>query len=85
MWAHTKLSPGGKKFTLSPDTDVYHIGLPYVSTADVIIQLSKPSDKELKLLNLTTLVDTLQRDPDLVHMPDREIPVMMQIVYINRM
>ena len=56
IWIHAKHSNGSKIYILSPDTDVYHIGLPLISsTEETIIQLSKPSDKELNLLNLHVL------------------------------
>ena len=48
-WPHLKHSTGRKKFILSPDTDVYNIGPPLVYAGDsIVIQLSKPSDKDLK-------------------------------------
>ena len=31
LWLHLRYSAGTKKFILSPDTDVYHIGLPLVT------------------------------------------------------
>jgi len=50
---HLKYSAGTKEFILSPDTDVYHIGLSLVTPSEsVIVQLSIPSHKELKLLHL---------------------------------
>ena len=69
-----KHSAGNKKYILSTDTDVYHIGLPLISqTEELIIQLSKPSDKELNLLHLHMFVDLLNRDPDLAHVPNHNI------------
>lgn len=62
IWIPAKHSTGSKKYILSPDTDVYHIGLPLISsTEEIIIQLSKPSDKELNLINLHIFVDLLCR------------------------
>ncbi len=83
LWLHMKHSAGRRKFILSPDTDVYHIGLPLVSAGDsVIIQLSKPSDKDLKLINLNILIDLLKRDPDLVHIHDSHIPRVLQTLFV---
>ena len=83
IWLHSKCSAGMKKFILSPDTDVYHIGLPLVMSGEsVLVQLSRPSDKELKLLNLNILIDVLKRDPDLVHIPELHIPRVMQTLFV---
>jgi len=83
LWLHLKHSSGRKKFILSPDTDVYHIGLPLISEEDsVIVQLSKPSDKELKLINMNALIDLLKRDPDLVHVEESHIPRLIQTLFV---
>lgn len=83
LWLHLKHSTGRKKFILSPDTDVYHIGLPLVTAGDsVLVQLSMPSDKELKVLNVNTLLDLLKRDPDLVHVPEVHIPRVLQTLFV---
>ena len=39
---------------LSPDTEVYHIGRPLVAhtNLDIIVQLSKFNNRELRLLNM---------------------------------
>lgn len=82
-WLHTKFCVGNKKFMLSPDTDVYHIGLPLLSPTDkVIVQLSRPSDKELNLLNLHKLADLIQRDPDLAHIPSNDILPIVQSLFV---
>ena len=83
IWLHLRHSAGNRKFILSPDTDVYHIGLPLVSPGEtVLVQISRPSDRELKLLNVNTLVDLLQRDPDLVHIPEGSIPRVIQTLFV---
>ena len=83
VWLHLKHSAGTRKFILSPDTDVYHIGLPLLMAGESIyIQVSRPSDKELKLLHLNTLIDVLRRDPDLVHIPESDIPRVFQTLFV---
>lgn len=83
VWLHAMQSPGPNKFILSPDTDVYHIGLPLIPPCDhVIVQLSKPSDKTLKLMDLTLLADALKRDPHLVHISENNILWMVQLLYV---
>ena len=36
VWMHTLNSPGLRKLVLSPDTDVYHIGLPIVAGTNLM-------------------------------------------------
>ena len=84
IWIHAQHSTGSKKYILSPDTDVYHIGLPLIlSTEEIIIQLSRPSDKELNLLNLHIFVDLLRRDPDLAHISSHTIPMIVQALFVS--
>ena len=83
LWLHLRHSTGTNKFILSPDTDVYHIGLPLVIPGEnVLIQLSLPSNKELKILALHNLVDLLKRDPDLVHISEAYIPTVLQTLFV---
>ena len=83
IWLHAKFCMGSKTFILSPDTDVYHIGLPLLSSTDeVIAQLSRPSDKELNLLNLHILADLLQRDPDLAHILSNDVLTIVQSIFV---
>ena len=84
IWLHVKYSAGEKKFIVSPDTDVYHIGLPLLSStaSQVMVQLSRPSDKDLKLLVLNLLLNLLKHDPDLAHISNPDIiPHIMQVLY----
>ena len=65
-------------------TDVYHIGLPLISsTEETILQISRPSNKELNLLNLPVLVDLLSRDPDLAHISSHNIPRIVQAIFVS--
>ncbi len=60
------------------------IGLPLVTPDEiVIVQLSRPCDKELKLINVNNLLDLLRRDPDLVHVPEQYIPRIIQVLFAN--
>ncbi len=84
VWLHVRNSAGTKKFILSPDTDVYHIGLTLVIPDEIVtVQLSRPCDKELKLINVNNLLDLLRRDPDLVHVPEQCIPRIIQVLFAN--
>ena len=52
---------------VSPDTDVYNIGLPLLrpETFDVYVQLSPVNSIEIKLLHLNSLYTSLLNDHDL--------------------
>ena len=51
----------------SPDTDVYHIGLPLQPTQEkqVIVQISAMNSRKLQLLHPNHLILALTNDPDL--------------------
>ena len=57
-----------KKHVLSPDTDVYMIGMPleYAKSKEVIVQVSKHNARsETAFLSLTSLTKALENDPHL--------------------
>ena len=55
-----------RKLVCSPDTDVYHIGLPLISNQpiEVFVRLSMFSSQEHRYLSLNSLITSLQGDPD---------------------
>ena len=59
LWLHAKQTRYSKILVLSPDTDVYHIGLPFTCTRDkeIAVQVSAVNSRELKLINLGQLLD----------------------------
>ena len=62
---------------------MYHIGLPLISPTDkVLVQLSKPSEKGLKLLDLCLLADVLKRDPNLSHIADGDVAQIIQTLFV---
>ena len=67
QWLHATECPLHNIPVLSPDTDVYHIGLPLacINNKEIIVQLSAINDKQLKLLHMSSLVKALDHDPDL--------------------
>ena len=74
-----------KKLVLSPDTDVYHIGLPLIAQTnlDEIVHICQFSSTELRLLNLWNLIDAFINDPDLETIPHAQIPLTMEVVYVS--
>lgn len=69
---------------MSPDTDVYNIGLALQSAKDkqVVIQVSTYSARELKFVLLNNLVTAFSNDPDLAQINARLLPQIIQVIYI---
>ena len=68
----------------SPDTDVYHIGLPLLNSYvhDVYVQLSPMTSPELRLLHLNQVQLDLAGDPDLALVPPGLRACVVQTLFI---
>ena len=70
IWLHCKHSIGSKKLLYSPDTDIYHIGMPLLEqTTEVYIQLYGQRKDFNRYLHVNKLVQSLHSDPDLAQIP----------------
>ena len=80
MWLHVWISPGTCKLVCSPDTDVYHIGLPlvYNQPMDVFVRVSMFSSQELHYLSLKKMIASLEGDPDLSSTARELLPQVLQ-------
>ena len=58
LWLHMKHFAGLNKLVLSPDTDVYHIGLPLVANTDlkVLVKISPIGSKQIRILDIQALM-----------------------------
>ena len=79
-----------KILVISPDTDVYHIGLPLVPQSvnkEVLVQINPINSKDMKLVDLPALNEALSHDPDLAGLEPAKIPQIVQtlFVYMYRM
>ncbi len=84
VWLHCLHSIGSKKLVFSPD--VYHIGMTQMSCmpdTDVIVQLSKPSDKESKFIHMNNLLLAIENDPDLFELLPSIRPQVLQSLYVT--
>ncbi len=83
IWLHATQTDSDQILILSPDTDVYHIGLPLpcVMHKTIIVQVSTFNSRQLRLLNLTALVQALRNDPDLAHVDPSILPKVFQVLY----
>ena len=85
VWLHVLRSPGTRKLVCSPDTDVYHIGLPLMCNQplDVFVRISVFSSQEHRYLSLKILTMSLQGDPDLSSVPGEILPKVLQTLFIS--
>ena len=84
LWLHAKQTRYSKILVLSPDTDVYHIGLPLQCTSEkeIIVQVSAVNSKERKLINLRKLLAALQNDPDLADIDPSILAQIFQTLFV---
>ena len=84
VWLHVLRSPGTQKLVCSPDTDVYHIGLPLMhnQSQDVFVRISVYSSQEHRYLSLNSLITSLEGDPDLSSSPRELLPKVIQTLFI---
>ena len=86
IWLHVLHSPGTRKLVLSPDTDVYHIGLPVIAPTnlDVLVRLSTFSSIEQRFLDLQALLKSIRNDPDLASVDQTKIALIFQTLFIAK-
>ncbi len=72
---------------ISPDTDVYHIGLPLqarlLRSKEIVVQISAINSHDLRLLRLNSLLSALRNDPDLANINPRLLPQVLQTLYVT--
>ena len=85
VWLHCVHSHGHQILIFSPDTDVYHIGLPITQQMPhlhVVVQLSmQTTGANTKLLDLKALSNALSSDPDLISIPLYQCAQAIQSLY----
>ena len=84
LWLHAKQTQCNQILVLSPDTDVYMIGLPLQCTQDkdIIIQISDRNSREAKLLHMRQLIIALSNDPDLASVETTLLPKILQTLFV---
>ena len=85
MWLHCIHSTGTQKLIFSPDTDVYHVWLVFVSLLqgmEIVIQLTKTFREGSKFLLLHHMLQALHSNPDLQGIPSALRPRALQSLYV---
>ena len=85
IWLQALHLAGTKKLILSPDTEVYHVGLPIIANTnlDVIVRLSTFNALEHCFLTVQSFIRALKDVPDLAAIESRECNT--NVVYQNSM
>ena len=87
IWLHCTRSSGSRKMLYSPDTDVYHIGLPIIShqlpQPDVYIQLHGRRKDSHRYLQVSAFLQAIDSDPDLAQVPSNKCANVVQMAYVS--
>ena len=87
VWLQCKNSGDVNKLIFSPDTDIYHIGLPLLTTFPehhIIIQLSRHTNEQARYQDMNHLLIALQNDPDLSLVPLEIQPQVLPSLCLHR-
>ena len=84
IWLHASKTQLHNILVLSPDTEVYMIGLPLQCSHSkhIIVQISKIGSHELKLLCTKTLIQALANDPDLANIPTNTQATVLRALFV---
>ncbi|XP_066282530.1 uncharacterized protein [Branchiostoma lanceolatum] len=83
VWLHAKSTSFKNILIYSPDTDVYHIGMPLIEILGKNVWiLLKYGFNSREFLHLNGLIDCFRRDPELLSIPKEKNPIIMQTLFI---
>lgn len=84
IWRHATQSTARKMLICSPDTDIYNIGLNYISSTSkhYIIKINAYSAIETSFIDLPNLHHALTNDPDLASVPRAYLANILQTLFI---
>ena len=71
-----------KALVYSPDTDTFHVALPFSLTTTVIVRLDMPGSPDRKYLDLNALQNCIQANSDLQHIPGEARLATLQCLYV---
>ena len=85
VWLHARKTACTQILILSPDTDVYFIGLPLQCTQEksIVIQISQFFSRELRLLNASNLLTALRNDPNVAGIEPNTLAKVFQLLYVT--
>ena len=84
-YGYMYISHNYREFTyvFSPDTDVYHIGLPLdTGEKEILIEISVAGSTHKRILSLSNLKHNLINDPDLSSISPTQLLQVFQTLYV---
>lgn len=83
VWRHVKITECVRILVMSPDTDVYHIGLPLIHRQkEIVIQINTYNCRDLCYLHLSALLTAFTNDPDLSSLSATLVPQIFQTIFV---
>ncbi len=87
IWLHASKTNCKEVLIVSKDTDLYHIGLPILSSnrdKNIYMQLklTRNYSNDDRYLHLNTLLTALENDTELSYIPQHQIPLFALLTYI---
>ena len=84
LWLHASKTNCKTILILSPDTDVYMIGLPLNCMQDknIIVQISTFNSREVKVLYMNRMRSALSSDPDLANITRISLSMILQTLFV---
>ncbi len=84
VWVHVRNTHAANILVMSPDTDIYHMGLTlsHAHGKEIMVQLNTYNSKELVYLHLSSFVTAISNDPDLSSIPSELLPQIFQTIFV---
>ena len=83
IWLHVSRISLRRIYIVSPDTDVYHIGLPFDhGNKEILIEVNVTGSTQKRILSLFNLKQNLSNDPDLSSIQSHQLPQIFQTLYV---
>ena len=83
IWLHVHHTCFKNIYIVSPDTDVFHIGLPmHHEGKNILLEINTVGSQQKRILSLSNLKQDLMNDPDLCSLPGELLPQIFQTLYI---
>ena len=77
------MTESSRILVMSPDTDIYHIGLPLSHREkEIVIQINTYNCKDLCFLHLSALITAFTNDPDLSSLSPSILPQVFQTLFV---
>ena len=83
LWLHVRSSELSSFLIYSPDTDVYHIGLPLCTDKDVVMKINAKQAADERFLHMTKLRNSFNNDIELQAISNKDRYLYIQKIFIS--